>query len=183
MSVLSIVIIVVAVVVVAALLAVAVRSRRRAGLRRRFGPEYDRAVESAGSRRHAEVDLRDRVNRRAQLDIRPLPPAARDGYTQEWRRVQAEFVDAPTMALGEADALVTRVMSDRGYPMQDFETQADLVSVDHGDVVHNYREGHKVFVASQQGRASTEDMRQGFVCYRALFDELLSDRAETEVGR
>ncbi len=178
MTIWSIVVIVIAAAIVVAAVVAMVRSRRRAGLRKQFGPEYDRAVESSGSRRQAEVDLRDRLSRHQQLDIRPLAPETQERYTEEWRRVQAEFVDAPTMALAEADALVTRVMKDRGYPMQDFESQAALVSVDHGGVVDNYRDGHRTFVAAQQGQASTEDMRRGFVYYRALFAELLDGQRE-----
>ena len=52
--------IVVGVVVIAALAMMASRSRRSAGLRDRFGPEYDRTVQSAGSRRTAERDLHER---------------------------------------------------------------------------------------------------------------------------
>jgi hypothetical protein len=66
-------------------------------------------------------------------------------------------------------------MHDRGYPMEKFESNAELVSVDHPEVVEHYRNAHGTFVAAQTGSASTEEMRSAFVSYRALFSELLED--------
>ena len=43
-------------------------------------PEYDRTVEDKDSRRRAEIDLRQREERHALLDVHPLPPEARDRY-------------------------------------------------------------------------------------------------------
>jgi FtsZ-interacting cell division protein ZipA len=166
-----------ALLVVAIVVVVVMASRRRA-LRKQFGAEYDRTVGRAGSRHQAEVDLRDRVDERRHIDVKPLSPVARDRYAEEWRRVQAHFVDAPDLAVREADALVSRMMADRGYPIDDFDHQADLVSVDHPGVVQNYREGHNVYTTSLRNEVSTEDLRHGFICYRALFTELLDDRSE-----
>ena len=155
MSTTAIVVIVVAIIVVAVLLGVAVmaeRGRRRRSLRTRFGPEYDRTANAAGSARKAEVELRSRLDRRDSLVIQPLSVAQRDRYQQDWRQVQGVFVDEPSTALGQADALVTHVMADRGYPMEDFDRQAELVSVDHSGVVENYRRAHGVFVARRLAR-------------------------------
>lgn len=172
--------VVIIVVVAVAVLAIAAfawseaqKARERTRLRQRFGPEYDRAVETTGDRRRAEGDLRARVQQRDQLQLRPLSPAQRDRYAQEWRYVQATFVDAPRDALTQADALITSAMADRGYPMEAFEQQADLVSVDHPEVVENFRQAHGVYVSSQVAPAPTEDMRRAFVSYRALFTELV----------
>src|SRR4051812_3877916 len=104
--------VVVAVVVIAWL---ALGSRRRRGLQERFGPEYDRAVETSDSRRTAESELREREQRHEELDIRELSPAARDRYFEQWRTVQVRFVDSPGEAVREADTLVQQVMRDRGY--------------------------------------------------------------------
>jgi hypothetical protein len=183
MSTLGIVILVVVIVAVVAAAAAIVVSRRRAALRQRFGPEYDRAVESAGSKREADRALRDRVDERGTFAIQALPPAARDQYTQSWRDVQAQFVDTPKVALSEADVLVTRLMRDLGYPVDDFDHQADLLSVDHGDVVHNYRDGHQTYLLVMNGQGTTETMRRGFLSYRALFAELLDDSGDREVTR
>ena len=113
----------------------------------------------------------------------PLDDAARDRYLDEWRDVQTRFVDEPSSALGDADRLVTRVMQDRGYPMDKFEQRAADISVDHPHVVEHYRAAHAVSVASDRDEASTEDLRQGVVHYRALFEELLETEDREEVRR
>ncbi|HMD26822.1 MAG TPA: hypothetical protein VKH61_22195, partial [Streptosporangiaceae bacterium] len=63
------VVIAIALVAVIALVVVGAGKRRTAMLRDRFGPEYDRAVESSDDRRAAEADLRAREKQRAQFDV------------------------------------------------------------------------------------------------------------------
>jgi hypothetical protein len=180
MSTLDILLIVIAAAVVIAIVAIlVVMARKRAALRRRFGTEYDQLVAQDGNRRQADAELRERMNERRHLDIKPLSPASRQAYEDEWRRVQGAFVDTPRVALTQADALVSRIMCERGYPVDDFEHQAAIVSVDHPDVVRDYRSGHGVYMASTgSSSVSTEDLRQGFVHYRSLFDELVEEPAD-----
>ncbi len=102
-----------------------------------------------------------------------MSASARDGYQQEWRQIQSEFVDQPVASLSLADGLIARVMHDSGYPMEQFDSNADLISVDHPAVVENYRHGHEIFVQAQAGQVSTEQARDGFISYRSLFSELL----------
>jgi hypothetical protein len=165
-----------AILVLALLASVMAKRRQRAGLQDRFGPEYDRTVERSGKRRGAEAELAERERQRQRLDIVPLQPEARARYTESWRAVQTRFVDDPTGAVGDADRLVTDVMRDRGYPIDDFDQRAADVSVDHPDVVENFRAGHEIYLRSNRGAADTEALRQAFVHYRALFDELLETR-------
>ena len=175
------VIAVAAVVVIVAIASwFAQRRRRRSRLRERFGSEYDRGLESAPSRRKGEGELAGRAKRRDELDIQPLTQQARERYTQQWGELQARFVDVPQVALVEADALITLVMRDRRYPVDDFETQSELVSVDHPDVVQNYRTGHDTYTKTTTGDASTEDLRQAVVAYRALFEELVTDESRAD---
>jgi hypothetical protein len=167
-------IIIVAVIVAAAL---AMHSRNRARLQERFGPEYDREVAARGSERDAARHLSDVAGRRDQLDIRPLDRTARDRYTQRWEAVQSDFVDRPAGALDEADRLITDVMRDRGYPVEDFGERAELVAADHPQVVEHYRAAHAARRDhhGSPGAVDTEELRQAFVHYRALFDELVLD--------
>ncbi len=167
------VVIAIAVVVVVALVAAGARTRRTAVLRDRFGPEYDRAVENSEDRRAAEAELRARERQRAQFDVKPLPEATRLSFAGEWRDLQERFVDEPAQATGAADILITRVMDARGYPMNDFDDQADLVSVDHPNTVENYRFAHAVQERARTQQASTEELREALLRYRSLFDELL----------
>ena len=142
-------------------------------LKERFGPEYDRIAKETGDRRKAEHELLRREHRVAQFDIRPLSAQERGDYADKWRRVQAAFVDTPDRAVAEADELVGSVMRARGYPVSDFEQRAEDLSVDHPEVVQNYRAGHSLALRSGRGEAQTEDLRQAMVHYRALFEELL----------
>src|ERR1700743_291464 len=154
-------------VVVIALVVVATRRRKTTELRQRFGPEYDRVVEASEDRRAAEADLRERERWRAQLDITPLPEDMRVRYAQEWQDVQERFVDQPSEAVVAADKLIYSVMETRGYPVGDFDAQAELVSVDHPRVVENYRHAHGVHQQAQH--ASTEEPRGGAVGFPPLF--------------
>jgi hypothetical protein len=155
-------------------------TRRRKGLQDRFGPEYDRTVADAPSRREAESELSERQKRRDELDIRPLEPDSRDRYASRWHNTQAKFVDAPEDAVGEADTLIQEVMRERGYPVEDFDQRASDLSVDHPEVISNYRAAHGISVANERGKASTEDLRTAMVHYRALFDDLLERAPEQE---
>ena len=151
------------------------RRRQRRELREWFGPEYDRSVESARSRQRAEGELAGRTDRRRELEIRLLTQTARDRYAAQWNELQGRFVDRPQVAVVEADELITQVMADRGYPVDDFESKSELVSVDHPDVVQNYRDAHGISTKTTTGEASTEDLRRAVIAYRALFEELVTD--------
>lgn len=183
-----IVLVVVAVLIVIGAVAAWTQQRKRAHLQERFGSEYDRTVSEAGERGAAEKELADRERKREQLDIVPLSPEAQARYKASWEGVQSHFVDDPSGALNEADRLVTDVMRDRGYPIDEFDQRASDISVDHPEVVENYRAAHAVYVKASNGNGSagTEDLRQGFVHYRALFTELLDANeaaAEQEAKR
>jgi hypothetical protein len=162
------------------LIAMAGRQRRATALRERFGPEYDRAVEAREVRRAAEAELRDREKQRARLDIKPLPEGTRTLFAQEWQDVQERFVDQPQEAVVTADRLLYRVMDARGYPVGDFDAQADLVSVDHPEVVEDYRSAHGTYERAGTEQVSTEDLREALLHYRSLFSELLRADGDQE---
>ena len=175
------VVIAVAVVVVLALVVWQATARRRTErLRGQFGPEYDRTLETTESRRKAEAELASREERRERLTIRPLSQTTRGRYLESWRVVQAQFVDDPRSAVVAADSLIQSVMAERGYPVEDFEQRAADISVDHPEVVENYREGHRLAtsVDTAVGDLATENLRQAMRHYRALFDELLDGNTE-----
>src|SRR5918994_5011462 len=159
-----------AIIVIAVLAWLQTRRRR---LRETFGPEYERAVADAPTRKEAEAELEERRKRREELEIRPLSQDAAERYGHEWEAIQVRFVDDPVGATREADRLVQRVMSDRGYPMDDFDGRAELISVDYPTIVENYRKAHGAYLDYDRGEASTEDLRQAMVDYRALFHELV----------
>ena len=173
-----------AVVIVVAMAVIVARSvnrrKRSQRLKNHFGPEYERAVGEAGDQRAGEKELVARERKRQKLDIVALAPEAHAKYAERWRTVQTAFVDNPSRAVGDADRLVTQVMRDRGYPVDDFDQRAADISVDHPDVVEHYRAAHILHMAQERGDIGTEAQREAFVHYRALFEKLLATDLETD---
>ncbi len=178
----AIVAIIVVILIIAALLIAFTTSTRRRRLRNRFGPEYDRAVSEHDSRREAEADLAQRERRVRELDIRPLPATARAQYSSEWTAVQEQFVDAPQAAVTGAQALVSAVLHDRGYPTDAFDQEVADLSVEHAATLDHFRAAHDISLRAGAGTASTEDLRQAMIHYRALFAELLGQPEDGLAG-
>jgi hypothetical protein len=171
-----------AVLVVAVLAWLYARKRRTTTteLRQRFGPEYEQAVREHGSERKAEAQLADREKRIDKLKIRDLDPAERERFSGQWRALQSRFVDDPTGAVRDADALVSSLMQTRGYPVAEFNQRAADISVDHPRVVANYRSAHEIAERLEKGQANTEESRTAMIHYRSLFEDLV--QAPTAVG-
>jgi hypothetical protein len=160
-----------------------VRSRRKTQrLKEHYGHEYERLLSENGSEKAANRELTTRERKRRKLDIVPLTPAALSNFTLGWQEVQASFVDNPASAVSAADRLVTEVMRERGYPVDDFDRRAADISVDHPQIVDNYRAAHGVTTA-QQGDVSTEQQRDAFVHYRALFEKLLENTQDDDADK
>jgi hypothetical protein len=171
-AVVAIVVVAIVAVIGIALLVVNQRSKR---LRERFGPEYTRTLEETGSRMRAEAKLQKLQSRVEHYKITPLSSETRARFVADWHKIQSRFVDDPRGALTEADRLIQEIMTTRGYPVAEFEQRAADISVDHPLVVEQYRSGHEISLRHAQGRASTEDMRQAMIHYRALFGELADE--------
>src|SRR5262245_26745029 len=169
------IVIVVAIVIVFAAVWLMMRRRRTTALRERFGPEYDRVLETRGTMTEAERELQERQRRVEGLSLRPLSREDAESFTASWRTVQAKFVDDPRSAVVDADRLITDVMRARGYPVEDANRRLDDLSVDHAQVIHHYRAGGEIVERHERGAASTEDLRQAMVHFRALFDELVAE--------
>ncbi len=170
-------VLVVVVLVLAALLEASRRRRRTAQLRGTFGPEYDRAVDTADRRSDGEKQLADRLERHRQLEIRPLAAVSRQRYLTAWDGVQLRFLDNPVLALSEADALLTQLLDERGFPTQDVRTQEEMLSVEHVHVLDRFREGHAIEQSSTTASADTEQVRQAMLHFRWVFEELVSEGA------
>ena len=169
-----IVLVIVLLVVIAAIL-LAVRASRRRKLQKTFGPEYDRVVADTGSRTDAEKELLERQKRHAELELRELSPESKARYSAAWEEAQIQFVDNPGQAVATADDLVTELIAERGYPTGDYHDQIANLSVDHARTLGHYRDAHEISRRSRDGEASTEDLRQALVHYRALFADLLGE--------
>jgi hypothetical protein len=173
MSPVAIIVLIIVIVVVLAAIALGVQMSRRRKLQKTFGPEYDRVVADSGSRADAEKELRERERRHAELELKPLSAESQARYSAAWEEVQIEFVDNPERAVTRGDDLVTRLIAERGYPTGDYDDQLANLSVEHARTLGHYRDAHEISLRNQRGEASTEDLRQALVHYRALFADLL----------
>lgn len=160
--------IVIIVIVVVAAAAVASVELRRARLRRQFGPEYDRLARQLGSRKKADAELAERRRRVEALGIHELSPEQQASYSGSWTAVQERFVDSPAGAVTAAGSLVRDVMRDRGYPDGDRDTSMDALSVCHPRSVGGYRQ----MLGMRTESATTEQLREALISYRALFEDL-----------
>jgi hypothetical protein len=179
----QIAIMVLAIAIVLGAIVLLLQRRRTERLRSRFGPEYERAVAEGGDRRRAEAKLVERTERVEKFHLRPLSVDNRVRFSEVWASVQAHFVDAPAGAVTEADQLLGDVMAARGYPVSDFEQRAADISVDYPVVTQNYRAAHEIALRQARGQASTEDLRRAMIHYRALFEDLVTERKENVVER
>lgn len=177
-AVVALVIVLLAVVVGASMM----RQKRSERLKGHFGPEYEHAVETAGDQRAAERELLARERKHNKLKINELTPGSRARYVEAWGATQAGFVDDPAKSVADADRLVTEVMRERGYPVDDFEQRAADISVDHPEVVEHYRAAHILHLAQGQGEIGTEAQREAIVHYRALFERLVGTGSEAHAG-
>ena len=75
--------------------------------------------------------------------------------TMRWKDIQAEFVDEPTTAVKEADALVAELM----------QRLAAMFATERHELENRWAGGNEV---------STEDLRQGLRLYRSFFERLLA---------
>lgn len=156
---------------------------RSRALRRRFGPEFDRLASEKDSPVEAARELRERERRHAQLPLKELAPESREWYAEQWRELQARFVQAPEQAVGQADELVTRLVKERGYPVAEFDEQADLLSVEHAKTIGDYRTAHDIAVRHAKGQVDTEELRQAVVHYRELVADLIGQDPVPARGR
>jgi hypothetical protein len=171
----QVIVLVIVLLVVLAAIVFAVRASRRKKLQNTFGPEYDRVVADSGNRADAEKELREREKRHAELELKPLSPESTAKYSAAWEEVQIQFVDNPGEAVSTADDLTTKLIAERGYPTGDYDEQLANLSVEHARTLGHYRDAHEISRRSKAGEASTEDLRQALVHYRALFADLLGE--------
>jgi hypothetical protein len=183
MSTVLIIVTLIAVLVLVALAALYLgpgRGDGRRGLKRRFGPEYDRAIAGHdGDTKAAERELKERVKRHGDLKARPLTNETRELYVAQWVVLQERFVDSPDQSVAAADQLIARLAAERGFPEASrYEEQLAALSVHHAGLVGGYRRVHR----AARGKASTEELREAMVDGRALFETLLTARPESTRG-
>jgi len=182
MSAAGFVILIIVVLAIVALAIITWLATQRRSLENRFGPEYARVAAEQPNRAAAEHELRNRERKHAKLELRPLTPEARARYAAEWSDVQARFVDSPGAVVQDCDALVTRLITDIGYPTADADERLAMLSVEYAGTLGRYRDAHEISLRNTRGEASTEELRQALVHYRTLFAELLGDQPDHHSG-
>jgi hypothetical protein len=160
--------IIIAVIVVVAAVVVASGELRRARMRRQFGPEYDRLAQELGSKKKADAELTARQRRVEALNIHELSAEQRASYSGDWTAVQERFVDTPAEAVSAAGTLIWDVMRDRGYPADDRNASMEALSVYHAEPLNGYRQVQGI----RTDTATTEELREAMIRYRALFEDL-----------
>jgi hypothetical protein len=163
---------IIAVLIVGALIARGARNRRTDALRANFATE-NHHVDREHGRSKAERHHLARSAEVKTFDIRPLEAADRARYRDDWRTIEARFVERPTTAVVEAEELIDGIMRAQGYPIGDFNKHAAHLSVKHPRVVEHYRAGHAAIDSNKDGRSSTEELRQAMLHFRSLIHELL----------
>ena len=192
-GIIMIILAVVAVIVIVVGIVIAVRtwvipSRRSARLKKRFGPEYDHAVEAHDDKAAAERELNGRLRRHDNMDLRELTAQERAIHESTWASVQQQFVDDPVGAVRNARLLVEAIMADRGYSGRPsaadddaaFEERAKDLSVDHPSVVADFRRAHTAGRLAEAEQAPTEHLREATVAYRRLVAALLGESPTAE---
>ncbi|WP_431952779.1 hypothetical protein [Actinacidiphila sp. bgisy167] len=170
-----------AVVVVLVALAAVVTTRQGGTrrLRRRFGPEYERAVaRHDGDNEAAHRELRERVDRYGGLNPTPLSRGQAEEYRVAWAALQERFVDSPIEAVRDASRLLDRLAHDRGFPEHASGEQIDALSVHHPRRLQAYRDLRAVSDPGSDGDrapAGTEELRARLLGARALFDDLVAE--------
>ena len=169
--------IVVALAVAVAIAAYIARKNQTKRLQERFGSEYDRTVSTRGEQRSAEKELVERERKREQLDIVPLTPEARDKYAESWRRCPDALRRRPAgcgrrrRPARDGRPAGTRLPDRRVRP-----ACRRHLGRPSGRGRELSRGARDLPEQQQNGGGGTEDLRQAFVHYRALFEELLETR-------
>lgn len=177
-AIIAVIVVVVVLVVAAAVLFPQAGPGRRARLRRRYGPEYDRLAAERGDPRAAERELAEREQAHRELKLRPLGEPEQARLRQTWASIQEQFVDNPHEAAQQADQVIGRVLSDLGYPQGDTDRQLALASVDHPRAVYEYRQAHEL-----AGGTDTEALRRAMLGFRGFFNELVGTRSAASAPR
>jgi hypothetical protein len=118
------------------------------------------------------IVLLGRVGRTGgRFDLVPLADESRDRYLVDWDRIETRFVDAPSEAVHEADALVMSLLRERRHPLETRRLPKDVLEA---------RDD-----ASMRRGDRTEGMRRAMLHYRVVMEKMVGApiRPESREGR
>jgi hypothetical protein len=113
-------------------------------------PETEVADTQAGATVVGRPDAAPELVDNSTMDTTLLPPNDIERYRDEWRAVQAGFVDDPQAAVRDADKLLEQVV----------------------DTVTSRLAERRTELSKDDGQ-ETEHLRQALRSYRSLFDQLI----------
>ena len=152
--------------------------RRVQRLQERFGSEYARTIRSYPDREAAEIELKERLRRHDELDLKDLSGDARRGYLDRFVSLQGAFEADPRGALAGADSLVHEILQKRGYPIESTEQLTADLSVDHPEAAAEYRAG-----CSSTPLRRSRQMRTAFARYERITYDLLNRATSRATSR
>ena len=173
----TIIILAIAAVVLFALLGMVLARRKKTEQHGQMKDEYDLTVKTMGGEKQAKAELNERQKHVDAMTLHALDDSNHERYSAEWAVIQSNFVDEPGQAMMDADRLAMEVLQARGYPVSDFDQRAADISINYPAIVTSYRAAHEISVKNDQKLADTEELRQAFLNYRSLFEELLKEKA------
>jgi len=109
--------------------------------------------------------------------LTPLEEGDEEFYLDSWNHIQGSFVDAPPVALDNAEKLVTRLLTARGYPVEDQAALIAQLSRRHGAETPGFEKARAL--AASPDPTPTEDVRLALIDLRVLTDALLHDAGVT----
>ncbi|MBV8150733.1 MAG: hypothetical protein JOY59_04185 [Candidatus Eremiobacteraeota bacterium] len=114
-----------------------------------------------------------------RLPLRPLPEAAKEGYSSAWEALQRRFPDEPEAAIRDSDRLMQGIMRERGYPTGDFgRVNLDLTPED-VEILSDYRIVHRISVKAETDFILPEQVEQALGALHRLFDALIAQPTES----
>lgn len=146
--------------------------RRRAAAADGGAPAVERPAGGA-VRPHAERPAAERRPPRHTLPIRRLDAEGRQRYLAAWEGVQRRFPERPELALSEADTILTSLLGELGFPLDDPRPSAELLPEQHAKVLDSFRAGHALEQANTSSRSDREQVRRGMRHFADAFTGLL----------
>ncbi len=86
--------------------------------------------------------------------LHELPDESKARYAQQWREVEARFIEDPRGAMRDADGLAVSILRERGETMDDQHVPKDL------------REAREAARTEGGGQPGTEPMRRAMLGYQ-----------------
>ena len=103
------------------------------------------------------------------------PGLDRHEWESEWQALEEQLADSPAQALTDVDDLVERMLTERGYALDDPVAREG----DDREVVAEFRAAREITRLVEAGNddVSPGDVASAVNGYRAIFDYLIAERS------